>query len=347
MLLTPGLVLIWALGKLIPSTVRGIPGHKVRMLLAVAVMSSVIMSAAAYVVISYMGNTGFRKDTVTWLDVTVLIISIILGVAGAASFLILLLSASVRLMQRTVAQNGPREQLGSLLAGKLHRLKSSVSLSSISMLRFAGLFFVLFYFALAIVCLYTWYVVHPLYFNINSISRSRSGLDELFVRLSLVGGILSGVLLYYRGFISNRKETPQLSAGSWRSFLGNLRRSVLPSSIRRGFVWSLGGAYVFSLIVASLIAFLEPPPLPRVDIAIKNNSSLQRILPSESQTPDSLSDPKRLLAHTDGYWYLFDEQEKQLLILPNGNDFAIWFPHFVNIANSYESIQDGGAGRLG
>jgi hypothetical protein len=101
----------------------------------------------------------------------------------------------------------------------------------------------------------------------------------------------------------------------------------------------LGGAYVFSLIVASLIAFLEPPPLPLVEMSVKESSSTQKLLSSGSEALGSQPEAKRLLAHTEGYWYLFDEREKRLLVVPDGDDYVVWFPQYVEIVNSSEAFK--------
>jgi hypothetical protein len=45
------------------------------------------------------------------------------------------------------------------------------------------------------------------------------------------------------------------------------------------------------------------------------------------------------LAHTEGYWYLFDEREKRLLVVPDSDDCVVWIPQYVEIVNSSEAFK--------
>jgi hypothetical protein len=128
-------------------------------------------------------------------------------------------------------------------------------------------------------------------------------------------------------------------AESWRSFLGSFRKAVLPSSIRRGFVWCLGGAYAFSLVVASLLAFLEPPPLPQVEVTGDEDKFAQTMMSSGSESPGFQSETKRLLAHTEGHWYLIDEREDTLIVIPERDDYAVQFPKHYQIVHSTGALK--------
>jgi hypothetical protein len=98
-LLYSGLLMIWLLDKVIPPTVRGMSRDKLRMLLANAVVGGVILAFAAYIVVSLVANTGFRKEQMTWVEYTLLIPA---GVLSAVAILVFLLRAGLYLVRLPV-----------------------------------------------------------------------------------------------------------------------------------------------------------------------------------------------------------------------------------------------------
>jgi hypothetical protein len=75
-------------------------------------------------------------------------------------------------------------------------------------------------------------------------------------------------------------------------------------------------AYVIALASAFLLAQLRPPPLPEVEV----NKFAQAESGQPGQEPDFQGKTLALLAHTEGYWYLIDEDEGHLLVVPDQTD---------------------------
>jgi hypothetical protein len=75
-------------------------------------------------------------------------------------------------------------------------------------------------------------------------------------------------------------------------------------------------AYVIALASAFLLAGLHPPPLPKVEVnEVQHAQSVQ-----PGQEPAFRGKTLALLAHTGGYWHLIDEDEGDLLVVPDQDD---------------------------
>jgi hypothetical protein len=147
--------------------------------------------------------------------------------------------------------------------------------------------------------------------------KAESTLDDILIPLVALGALVSGVILYrkdWKGF--GRSERDHVSQGSWVLFSKELLRSIGSRSLRSGLLWSVGVAYGFALVWAFLLAELTPPPLPKVEVKqVPHMESAQSV-----QEPGFQGKTLALLAHTDGYWYLIDEGEDDLLVVPDQED---------------------------
>ena len=147
--------------------------------------------------------------------------------------------------------------------------------------------------------------------------KAESTLDDILIPLVALGALVSGVILYrkdWKGF--GRSERDHVSQGSWVWFSKELLRSIGSRSLRSGLLWSVGVAYGFALVWAFLLAELTPPPLPKVEVKqVPHMESAQSV-----QEPGFQGKTLALLAHTDGYWYLIDEGEDDLLVVPDQED---------------------------
>jgi hypothetical protein len=150
--------------------------------------------------------------------------------------------------------------------------------------------------------------------------RAESMLDDILIPLVVFGALVSGLIMYrkdWRGF--GRSERGHLSQGSWVYFSKEFLKGIGSRSLRSGLLWSLGAAYVFALLWAFLLAQLSPPPLPKVEV---NEVGQAQSSSSVQSGQESAFQGKKLalLAHTDGYWYLIDEDEGDLMVVPDQTD---------------------------
>jgi hypothetical protein len=184
-------------------------------------------------------------------------------------------------------------------------------------LLYSVVLFLMFY-VVALVAMNVLYsFVLPLIDNTSEGIKSESWLDECFVPLVILGAFISLAIMYRKGWRGlGRGEYDLFSQGGWLSFSKDLLRSIGSRSLRSGLFWSLGVAYVVALASAFLLAELHPPPLPKVEVS--KVPQTQSVRSGEQ----SAFQGKRLalLAHTEGYWYLIDEDENHLLVVPDQDD---------------------------
>jgi hypothetical protein len=147
--------------------------------------------------------------------------------------------------------------------------------------------------------------------------KSETWLDETFLPLVVFGALVSVVIMYRKDWKDLGSYEVALAArASWRHFLIGLLKSIGARSFRRGLLLSLVVAYVIALASAFLLAQLRPPPLPKVEV----NKFAQAESGQPGQEPDFQGKTLALLAHTEGYWYLIDEDEGHLLVVPDQTD---------------------------
>jgi hypothetical protein len=161
------------------------------------------------------------------------------------------------------------------------------------------------------------YLVLPLISQADESIKVRSSWDMYFIPLIFFGAFASWVIMYRKGWKGlGRGEYDFLSERGGVSFSSDLLKGIGSRSLRSGLLWSLGVAYVIALGSAFLLAYLNSPPLPGVDI--HEHAQLQSA--SQGQEPGSQEKTFVLLAHTEGYWYLIDEKRRTLLIVPDRDD---------------------------
>jgi len=147
--------------------------------------------------------------------------------------------------------------------------------------------------------------------------KSATWLDEFFLPLVVFGALVSGVIMYWKDWKDlGGYESNLLARGNWRHFLIGLLKGIRARSLRRGLLLSLVVAYVIALASAFLLAELHSPPLPKVEV----NKFAQSASGHLGQEPDFQGKTLALLAHTEGYWYLIDEDEGHLLVVPDQTD---------------------------
>jgi hypothetical protein len=147
--------------------------------------------------------------------------------------------------------------------------------------------------------------------------KSETWLDNSFLPLVVFGALASGVIMYRKDWKDlGSYEVAPLARGGWRHFLIGLVKGIGARSLRRGLLLSLVVAYVIALASAFLLAQLHPPPLPKVEV----NKFAQAESGQPGQEPDFQGKTLALLAHTEGYWYLIDEDEDHLLVVPDQTD---------------------------
>jgi hypothetical protein len=161
------------------------------------------------------------------------------------------------------------------------------------------------------------YLVLPLISQADENIKVRPSWDVYFIPLIFFGAFASWVIMYRKGWKGfGRGEYDFLSQRSGVSFSSDLLKGLGSRTLRSGLVWSLGVAYVIALVSAFLLAYLNTPPLPGVDI--HKHAQLQSVL--QGQVPGSQEKTYVLLSHTDGYWYLIDEKRRTLVIVPARDD---------------------------
>jgi hypothetical protein len=162
-----------------------------------------------------------------------------------------------------------------------------------------------------------YFLVLPLLGEVHGDIKSETWLDECFVALVVFGALVSGVIMYRKDWKDlGRYEGALVSGGSWRHFLLGLLKSIGARSLRRGLLLSLVVAYVIALASAFLLAELHSPPLPKVEVI----KLAQAENGQPGQEPAFRGKTLALLAHTEGYWYLVDEEESDLLVVPDRTD---------------------------
>jgi hypothetical protein len=161
------------------------------------------------------------------------------------------------------------------------------------------------------------FLVIPLVSEVRGDIRSETWLDEGFIPLVVFAALVSGVVMYRKDWKDLGSHAAYLLArGSGRHFLIGLLQSIAARSLRRGLLLSLVAAYVIALASAFLLAGLRPPPLPEVEV--NNLASPESGQPG--QGPNFHGKTLALLAHTEGYWYLIDDDEGDLLVVPDRPD---------------------------
>jgi hypothetical protein len=160
-------------------------------------------------------------------------------------------------------------------------------------------------------------LVIPLISQANESMKESSRWDEYFIPLIAFGAFASFVIMYRKGWKGlGRDEYDLLSQSGWLSYSRDLVKSMGSRPIRSGLLWSLGIAYVIALASAFLLAHLNPPLLP--DVRVHELAQMQSA--TQGQEIDSQGDTFALLAHTEGYWYLIDEDRGTLFIVPDRDD---------------------------
>jgi hypothetical protein len=159
-------------------------------------------------------------------------------------------------------------------------------------------------------------VVLPLVNDISN-SKTNSQLDAWFVPLLIIGACVSGALMFWKDWRGFNHEDAYFLSQSEREFsLTKLLKNLGSRSIRRGFFLSLGVAYVIAIASAFILAQLNPPPLPEVQL----NALAPQESSKQEHVPDFQGHKLQLLAHADGYWYLVDKDDAALLVIPDQDD---------------------------
>jgi hypothetical protein len=184
-------------------------------------------------------------------------------------------------------------------------------------LLYSVVLFLMFYVAALVAMNVLYSFVLPLIDQVQVNIKAESRLDEFFVPLVVLGAFITLAIMYRKGWKGfGRGESDFLAEGGWLSFSKDLLASIGSRSLRSGLFWSLGVAYVIALAAAFLLAELSPPPLPKVEV--------NEVTPAQSSRPEQQpafeGKTLALLAHTEGYWYLIDEDEDDLLVVPDQDD---------------------------
>jgi hypothetical protein len=289
--------------------------------LAFTALSSVFLLSAYFVsaIILYPSGDfpiGSLPDRLVSGSLVSLALVVLFGLA-AASFLMLRLlryTHEAHLISEARRSNftpifAPLRDLSASLVQRASRVSPTVPYSMV-------LFSVL-YLAVFVAFNTLAHLVLPLVGEVRGEIKSATWLDECFVPLVVFGALVSGVIMYRKDWKDlGSYEGNLLARGSWRPFSIGLLKSIGAHSLRRGLLLSLVVAYVIALASAFLLAHLNPPPLPKVEV----NELPQ---PASSQTgpePDFQGKTLALLAHTEGYWYLIDRGKGHLLVVPDQDD---------------------------
>jgi hypothetical protein len=269
---------------------------------------------------SYFANTEF-----IWKELDELVTNVRLGYLALLIFvlvlvamLLLILSASrhilklIKQAKRNKALPSPYVALGGLGGSGGQRMRTFAPT-----LLYSVVLFLVFYVAALVGMNVLYSFVLPLIENTSGSIKSETWLDELFVPLVVLGAFISLAIMYRKGWRGlGRGEYDLFSQGGWVTFSRDLLTSIGTRSLRSGLLWSLGVAYVVALASAFLLAELRPPPLPKMEVnAIAQTQGIQ-----SGQEPAFQGKTLALLAHTEGYWYLIDEDEGDPLIVPDQED---------------------------
>ena len=310
-------LLLWLIGKLIPPVLLGVPRAMLVVTLgAVVVCDSAVLSAA----ISMASEALIVFCTIPLVVLSLAVVLLLVWRGGRYAL--------------RATRNVDFARIRPFLRNRRDHIRNAIADVPSGMLRYAGTFFVVIYLALAVTFLYGKYIVLGLVQAIESITV----VDELLLWLWIGGGTLCGLLLYFKGLSYQAKEDI-FSAKGPKSVLISVRNALLPGSIRwRGFILSLGGAYIFSVVTALLyITGLEEPPLPRVTVLHENNVQPQISAPVGG---DVRATSYYLLAHTEGYWYLMDGREGTVLAVPDQDDFNVQIdPDYVEVVSESGALK--------
>jgi len=187
-------------------------------------------------------------------------------------------------------------------------------------LLYSAVLFLVFYVAALFAVNVLFEFLIPRIVEISEGIRSETWLDECFIPLVVSGAFISLVIMYRKGWRGlGRGEHDPFSRGGWLSFSKGLLMSIGSRSVQSGLLWSLGVAYVIALASAFLLADLHPPPLPKVEV----NEVAQSGSSQPGHEPAFEGKKLALLAHTEGYWYLIDEDPGDLLVVPDQDDKLI------------------------
>jgi len=294
--------------------------------LAFTVLSSVFLACAATLSVGILySNAAYDNPIPDWslpalLSIGSVISSVLVvlfGLAVALSLMLRLLRyiRKAHLFREARRSNFtpvfvPLKDLSTSLAQRARRVAPTVLYSMV-------LFLVL-YLALFVAVHTLGYLIFPLVDEVRADIKSETWLDQVFVPLVVFGALVSGVIMYRKDWRNlGSHEGSLLARGSWRHFLMGLLKSVGARSLRRGLILGLAVAYVVALASAFLLARLNPPPLPKVEV---NEVVAQGQNGQSGQEPAFQGQELALLAHTEGYWYLIDEGENDLLIVPDQTD---------------------------
>ena len=82
----------------------------------------------------------------------------------------------------------------------------------------------------------------------------------------------------------------------------------------------VGGVLLFvgAFFIGVPLAATIDPPFPRVRIANRNGGDISELLPGLRET--------QLIAHSDGFWHLFDDKDKELVSIPDDQMLAVRIP---------------------
>jgi hypothetical protein len=154
-------------------------------------------------------------------------------------------------------------------------------------LSYSAVLFLVFYVATLVVLNVLYSLVFPLIDNTNESIKSETWLDGWFIPLVVLGAFTSLAIMYrkgWRGF--GRSEYDAFSQGGWLSVSKGLLTSIGSRSLRSGLFWSLGVAYVIALASAFLLAYLNPPPLPKVEVnEVAQAQSVQPKVSNQDKSP--------------------------------------------------------------
>jgi hypothetical protein len=173
----------------------------------------------------------------------------------------------------------------------------------------------------------------PLDVLLQEVRNSSNPLVMLFLVFSVIGGVVSGTYLYRKSVAARKHffENTEIQSSVWKAVLKGLRSSLLLKLSRKQAVLGFGMAYGFSLLAAACFLTLVEPPLPHVEVWVAANGSSPLRAPDvvRSEQHPSLQESNfrviegELVAHTESYWYIFDEERRDLLIFQDRDDSLI------------------------
>jgi hypothetical protein len=159
--------------------------------------------------------------------------------------------------------------------------------------------------------------INVLYYFIFPLISGRVSESNLLLVLVVLGTLINLTIMYRTGWRGlGRGEYNFFSQGAWLTFARDLLMSIGSRTLRSGLFWSLGVACVSAFAIAFILAASNPLPLPSVSV----NEVAQA--QSDRSRQESAVEGKRLalLAHAEGYWYLIDNRNAALLVVPDQAD---------------------------